>query len=198
MDQKKREENRNHIWTRNNSPPTSQGSHRNVWNWKGKPWYKFRSPVVALRSVIRWGYGNESWGFIAEDSKEYQVLCAWSLNEHLNIALECKRKFNCKMWEWVCSPDAPHTHFTFSLPSSWNRSYFPFPLSLLIRDLCLGILPQVPGAPHNKRRALRSLCVCPGTRLSPSVTTQARQSQRVGELCKPKRCSVGLVLWVCV
>lgn len=82
-----------------------------MWNWKGKLWYKFHSPVVELRSGIHWGYGSESWGFTAGHSKEYQVLCTLSLSECLNVTLNCKRKFYYKMWEQVCFPHALHAHF---------------------------------------------------------------------------------------
>lgn len=200
MDQKKKRWKSESHMSRNNSPPTSWGSQRNVWNWKGKPWYKFRSPVAALRSVIHWAYGNESRGFTAEDSEEYRVLCALRLNERLNRTLEHKRKRNCKMWERVRSPDAHSLpeHQSFFLPSSWNRSYFPLPLSLLTRGLCLDILPQAPGAPLCKGSASCSLCACPGTNPSPSKRTQVRWSRGLGELCEPQRCSLGLVLWVCV
>lgn len=120
---------------------------------------------------------------------------------HLNITLERKREFNCKMWGWVCSPDATHTQIQsishFISAFFMNLRDFPFPLSPLIRDLCLGILPQVQ-APSITRGEHSCHCVCPGTRLPPSVMTQTSWSQRVDKLCKPKRCSGQLVLWVCV
>lgn len=77
---------------------------------------------------------------------------------------------------------------TFPLLSSGNRQYFPFPLNVFIGDLYLSILPK-----NWEPLIARGECCAPFVIALGQGSTQVRC-----ELCKPKRCSAGLSLWVCV
>lgn len=162
---------KNH-WTRNNSP-ASQGSRRNVWNWKGKPWYKFHSPVVELRSVIRWGHGNESWGVTAEDGEEY-LLCIFF--NALCIRLKWMFKYSSRSRKGVflqtvrtcmvslCPARSLSEHQSLFLCLLHEIGQVFLSRSVYWYRICASASSPSTRAPSNKRRALCSLLLCCGAR----------------------------------